>query len=378
MQSIPAESLLPGELRRTVGGKVFSVAQKPYAALAMGTHQADSIVTMKKVNGKCFPDGIKIPFGIWTQKRFELECSEKYGTEKTYYPLDGNRFVPGNDPEHQGGDVWVADVALEIMAHEDWSGLFLSFGGMDKIGHMLGQEDGRDPTHTKTEWSLEKISQTADAQLGKIMKELETRDLLKRTILVVTADHGGQEDVHYLGNGTSGKWGSTANEKPEIPSEWVKKYAQAEHIKFSLQDSAIRIWLKEPAASHQEPVLSELKKIPGVASIYQLEQKNSQWGYAKIATQFEHQSHRYINWANEHDLRLINAMATENAPNLVALLGDGVGFDLLGDHGGTQEKVQRIPLFMMAPALTPAVEAKEVGLKDVKGLIESRLSVSGG
>ena len=55
------------------------------------------------------------------------------------YPLQGNRDIPGNDPNHQGGDVWVTDAAFDIMDHEDdWSGMLLTYGGIDKAGHMWG------------------------------------------------------------------------------------------------------------------------------------------------------------------------------------------------------------------------------------------------
>ena len=46
--------------------------------------------------------------------------------------------MPGVDPEHLGGDVWVTDVAFEVMDNEDWSGLLLTYGGIDKAGHMWG------------------------------------------------------------------------------------------------------------------------------------------------------------------------------------------------------------------------------------------------
>jgi hypothetical protein len=50
--------------------------------------------------------------------------------------------VPGKDPAHLGGDIWTADAAIEIMKRDRWSGLFLTFGGIDKIAHMLGEQDG--------------------------------------------------------------------------------------------------------------------------------------------------------------------------------------------------------------------------------------------
>ena len=54
------------------------------------------------------------------------------------YPLDGNRFVPGTDPAHLGGDGWVADAGMEMMDKENWSGMLLTLGGIDKASHMWG------------------------------------------------------------------------------------------------------------------------------------------------------------------------------------------------------------------------------------------------
>ena len=47
--------------------------------------------------------------------------SLKYDTGKSpawLYPLDGNRYTVGFDPEHQGGDVWAADAAIATMKNE--------------------------------------------------------------------------------------------------------------------------------------------------------------------------------------------------------------------------------------------------------------------
>ena len=58
------------------------------------------------------------------------------------YPLDGNRFVPGFDPAHLGGDTWSADAAItEINSDPNWRGMMVSLGGIDKMGHMWGPED---------------------------------------------------------------------------------------------------------------------------------------------------------------------------------------------------------------------------------------------
>ena len=58
------------------------------------------------------------------------------------YPLDGNRFVPGFDPAHIGGDNWSADAAIRFIQNEpNWRGVMVSLGGIDKLGHMWGPED---------------------------------------------------------------------------------------------------------------------------------------------------------------------------------------------------------------------------------------------
>jgi len=35
------------------------------------------------------------------------------------YPLEGNRFMPGTDPGHTGGDAWSADAAIEVIENDD-------------------------------------------------------------------------------------------------------------------------------------------------------------------------------------------------------------------------------------------------------------------
>ncbi len=53
------------------------------------------------------------------------------------YPEDG-RYVKGVYPDHESGDIWVADAALNIMDNEKWSGLWVTFSAIDKVGHMWG------------------------------------------------------------------------------------------------------------------------------------------------------------------------------------------------------------------------------------------------
>ena len=70
------------------------------------------------------------------------DSSNDYTTATTppawMYPEDGNRFFPGHDKAHLGGDTWAADAAMKMMEREDWSGMFVTLGAIDKAGHMWG------------------------------------------------------------------------------------------------------------------------------------------------------------------------------------------------------------------------------------------------
>ena len=77
-----------------------------------------------------------------------------YGTAAAFptwmYPSEGNRFWPGNDPNHLGGDTWAADAAIAMMKNENWSGMFVTLGAIDKAGHMWGAQADVAPKHCAT------------------------------------------------------------------------------------------------------------------------------------------------------------------------------------------------------------------------------------
>ena len=75
------------------------------------------------------------------RRRRQGRCD--YGTADHVAGLDvpargQPRHPPATTPTHHGGDVWVTDAAFAVMDHEDWSGMLLTFGGIDKAGHMWG------------------------------------------------------------------------------------------------------------------------------------------------------------------------------------------------------------------------------------------------
>jgi predicted AlkP superfamily pyrophosphatase or phosphodiesterase len=187
-----------------------------------------------------------VPAYIAENSRFSVDCAETYGTGfTTIYSIDGSRYLPGKDPAHQGGDVWTADAAIEIMNREQWSGLLLTFGGIDKVGHMLAEEDGPGVQSVTTEYRLAETLRIADAQLGRLLGELDRRGLTDRTVVVLTADHGGQTNAAYLGNNGTQTCCPLENVAgPPKPPYWIEHLSQIGKLKTSFAHTAVTLCLR--------------------------------------------------------------------------------------------------------------------------------------
>jgi Type I phosphodiesterase / nucleotide pyrophosphatase len=353
---------------KKLGGQVIAIGEKNYAAIAMGGPYADRLITIEKKNGKCLPSGVNVPTYISGNDRFQLECSNDFGTTESFYPLDGNRFYPGTDEKHLGGDVWTGDAALAVMKNEKWSALFLTFGAIDRIGHMTGEADKKLPHAFKTPIDLEQACRTADAQVGRLLDELAAEKLLDKTLIISTADHGGQTDLKYFGNGQGEILGHVENSEDDVLPFWPQRLAKTGLIRLGCFDTGFRLWLKDPSQKNVDEVLRFAEEISGLthAFVFDHEKKT----YREIYKDFLSVNTRFQAWANQHDLELANTMASTTGPDIILFFEDNVGFDRIGDHGGAQEKVQRIPMMIYDPAGgAKGQTTKPLRLVDLKTLI---------
>jgi len=366
LERIPRDRYITAAIEDRLG-PVFAVGEKTYAAEVFGGPHASSIVTLQKAEGKCTPYGVNVPSFIWGNPRFALECAETYGTGlKTIYALDGSHYVPGNDPSHLGGDIWTADAALEIMRRERWSGLLLTFGGIDRVAHMLGEQDGRGLVSVPSEYRLADVLRVADEQLGRILTELDAKGLADRTMVVVTADHGGQRHDVYLGNGRFQSCCRYDNSDAEPdPPYWVEHLMQVGSLKTAYVDSSIALWLGDPSEANEHALRRGLQDISGVTEIYAKRREGTAHHYEQVYSDLEKQSARFRAWARLHSAELVNTMGSRSGPDLVALLADGVGFGRIGGHGGAQEKVQRIPMIIRVPGESPSTRTLPLRLMDL-------------
>jgi hypothetical protein len=185
----------------------------------------------------------------------------------TLYSLDSNRYVAGRDPAHTGGDVWTA-VALEIMAREPWGAMFLTFGGIDKVAHMLGEQDGEGLNSVDSGYRLADVVRVADEQLGRLLDALRQRDLLERTVIVVTSDHGGQRNSQYLGNNKYQSCCPLENGDAAFqPPYWIEHLTHVGRLHTSYQDTSIKVWLADLSAENEHAVVRGLADISGMVDV---------------------------------------------------------------------------------------------------------------
>jgi hypothetical protein len=313
------------------------------------------------------PAGTNVPSYLSQPKcgRFFINSdpANDYGTATTapawMYPEDGNRYVPGFDKAHLGGDTWAADAAREIMAHENWSGMVVTLGGIDKIAHMWGGglvDDATYPPGSEAEMIHQRfITKNADVQLGRMLQRLHELGQLDDTLVVVTADHGQTVGEHFYGqnvaSGGDANWytGSSFNDGEfSPPSPALQPLIDTGNVAFSYQSTAIETWLKDTSPEKVQEAARAMRTLPGVTASYIRAGNRYRLDSTRTSTPM---TRSYRRWWQRHGQELVDSMAGDFSADVVGLLADRTSYGVYGDHGGAQEEVQRIPMVFWAAGL---------------------------
>lgn len=375
--------------RAQPGRKFIVVGQKAYAVDSVAAPSADIAVKMsgrQKINVKnadgsveagCVdfsgeyrhPDGANVPAYLLEPKcgRFYINSDkgDDHGTAGTspswIYPLDGDRFVPGKNADHMGGDAWVADAAMEMMEKEDWSGMLVTFGALDKAGHMWGAFNDKEaaPGSPDEQTHVPFAARFADEQFGRLLSKLASLGQLHETLVVVTSDHGATYARQFHGKEDAGAsdenwfWGDAANAGPfNKPLPALEPVYDTGNVRFSYQSTAIELWLKDTSGDKRREAARALRTMPGVVATYWREGDRF---VLDIANRNTHStmSAPALKWWKQHGQELVDTMAARHGPDAVAWLKDGVGYAVYGDHGGGNESDQRVPMVLWSARIKP-------------------------
>ena len=371
VQEVCGDTSIIARVKSRYPGPTLAVAQKEYAAINFGGPYADTIVCLgdvlksgpfkghHSVGGENVPDYISQPVG----NRFYLDGVNKWGSQAERYSLKGAGYVTGNDPFRPGGDAWVGDVVEKFMEHEpDWSVIMASFGSIDKISHCLAEHDAP----TKAEWALhhgiglEDTLRKADKELGRILDRLKSLGILEETVIVITADHGGQHCSTFLGRDRPGKynedsyWGKGANYAfLDDPHPALVPLIKTGHLEAQTQHTMQLFWTYPMNDEEREEFEKLLSQVPGVSEAYRKLPKGDGYEYKRVYRSPDLKG-RELAWAKAHAKTLADTMANLSAPEYITTLFDDTGYSLIGSNGGTQELVQRIPMIVISPNLVRA------------------------
>jgi hypothetical protein len=343
------------------GTKFIAAGQKNYAVYSSNGPTGDISVTFSGRNYTCDgiagwrgPTGVNVPTYLSAPEcgRYYVDSSSTaYGTDTTspawMYPLDGNRFVPGTDPEHLGGDRWVADAGMEMMDKEKWSGMLLTLGGIDKTSHMWGGITDTaaapdDQAH------LPFIAREADRQVGRIVQHLRDTGKLDETLIVLTTDHAGQPSKRFHGIDGPGRgdpnwyYGETLNGTYDAPSPSLAPLLATGNVRFSFQDSAVRTWLTDTSEARKREAARVMATLPDVIASYRLDRAARRYKLEQANLGLMSRA-EYANW-RRYGQALVDTMAAPYAADVVGLLKDDASYGVAGDHGGHQRAVQEIPI----------------------------------
>ena len=366
VQSSIGKRRLPDYLKADdPSAKTFAISPKTYAAWAFGGPTADSIITFGS-NTSCDgttrrgPSGVNVPAYISTPcGRYFVKRSSSltYDTAQwpaSLYPLDGNRYTTGHEDDHLGGDIWATDIALDVMDHENWNGIFLTLPDVDKNAHMWGSVDdaeGAGLTNPDPMTHLAFAAKTADEQVGRVMAKLEADGELDNTLVVLTADHGSVPGRQFYGTENSElnygfyNWyyGSAANDVPYLkPQAALQPLVDTGNVGLTYSDSMLRAWLKDTSPTKVTEAAMTMVGMPGVSAVWVRSGDSYtrvspiRWDRMRTAGEKA--------WFTRHAQELVDTEAAVYGPEIIATLVDDTTYSILGDHGGIQRRSQQIPI----------------------------------
>ena len=394
----------PGSIVANVGQKGYQVESMAASSsdfwVRMGSAKATSTLPTDTVpwTGKYRGASGNLPTYIASDTRFDISAgnaSDAYGTTTTtpawVYPEDG-RYAPSEYVGHESGDAWVADAALKIIDNEpNWSGLWVTFSAIDKIGHMWG--GGAIDTLATYQWDpndflqdsihMPWVAKNADNQLGKLIAKLKEKGQFNDTLIIVTADHGstygageGFKGVNALNAGNNLNWyagawhAGSSTVTTSTGSPVLKPLMDTGNVAFSYQSTAIETWLVDRSMTKKKEAAAVMTTLPGVIATYV---KNGD-RYKLHSSSPDMTASERLWWAATGQ-QLVDSMCFAGSAEVVGLLADKTSYGAFGDHGGAQMDVQRIPMAWYMPGMKHSVNNAKMRLVDIMPTILKTMGI---
>jgi len=302
----------PGAITAGVSTKEHAVAPlEPYA---------DIIVMEKKAkidNVDYVVPGYKVPDYLEEEPRFPWADRKK---------LDDN---------------WVVDVAIEILQQEEPRFMLLNLPLVDTKGHTYGAENALR--------EMESWVKNADAQVGRLVRELKALGIYEETLIVVLADHGMMPG--YWTYTVEDIWRPIREAGIRVAGHHEAPY---DYTKVSIGGlSMSMIWLENMLQAKAAAEALSAAKLERVKAIY-YKVEDPVVGY------------RFIPLVGPIPVygELAQTAAALSGPDVLAFFDEyTIFYDTTvswlrekAQHGGAQWRVQNVPLILSGPGVPKGVK----------------------
>lgn len=169
---------------------VPSLTLPSHVSMLTGVPPAGHGITWNAYRPEAGP--VKVPTVFDVAHGAGLVTAMVYGKEKFHHlerpgTVDASEYVKGSAGE-------VSDAALRVIKSRNPDLLFVHFGAPDDAGHDWGWGNERAGVPPSPPY-LEAIER-CDAALARLVESLEKDGRWSRTLLILTADHGGHDKTH--------------------------------------------------------------------------------------------------------------------------------------------------------------------------------------
>ncbi|MGH2441722.1 MAG: alkaline phosphatase family protein [Chloroflexota bacterium] len=245
-------------------------------------------------------------------------------------------------------DDFAAKLAVKLVDALHPRALLLNLPAIDIAGHYYGGL-----AHPK---DMARVAREADAAIGKVVAEYKKLGILKRTVFVVTADHGMVSGYH------------------RVPIHSIYKavgHSNISELDEDLQSSIGSIWLHNPAQAQALGKTLAADHFPGVeGALYKVASGNG-WKFAAEPSTAAHLPPAVL----RAYLHLADTEASSNGADVLLPYAENtVGLQIKksfkGMHGGFSWGAQHIPLVIAGPGVRKGSSNFPVKLVDITPTME--------
>ena len=326
------------------------------------------------------PTGVNVPSYITDEcgTRYYVERNKTYDTYKKpaslYYAQD-DRYLAGDEPGHEGGDLWATDATLDIMENDpDWSGLFVSLPGVDKAAHMWGgvndpEAGGARRRRRRRTWSTPPRPPTPrSAGSWTPSRRAATSTTPSSCSRPTTArwppPRGTSTASTTRSSTTASSTGTTATSRTTSsttgPSRRWSRWSTPTTSGCPTATPRINVWLLDQSAEKVAEAAGIMEDMPDVTAVWRRDGDHftlvSPVRWDLMPTKAERK------WFEQHAQELVDTQAADYGPDLIATLPDDTTYSVAGDHGGIQRATQQIPIVFAGAGL---------GSRDIKNPVRS-------